>query len=66
MEVTTVAANADKKVPLILVLCAMLLMGCDDSANQDGGGSSPEETSEYDDNNGIDTDQGDDARGNDQ
>jgi hypothetical protein len=66
MEVTTVAANADKKVPLILALCAMLLMGCDDSANQDGGGSSPEETSEYDDNNGIDTDQGDDARGNDQ
>jgi hypothetical protein len=59
-----VAGNAGRKYPLILALCALLLVGCDDS-NQDGGGSSPEETSQYDDNNGIDTDQGDDARGND-
>ena len=66
MDVRTVAADARKKYPLILALCAMLLVGCDYSANQDGGGSSPEETSEYDDNNGVDTDQGDDARGNDQ
>ncbi len=61
----TVAGDALKKYPLIFALSAMLLVGCDDSGNQDGGGSSPEETSQYDDNNGIDTDQGDDARGED-
>ncbi|WP_159803082.1 hypothetical protein [Arthrobacter zhaoguopingii] len=61
----TVAADALRKYPLILALSAMFLVGCDDADNQDGGGSSPEESSQYDDNNGIDTDQGDDARGED-
>ncbi|MHA7262408.1 hypothetical protein ACX80W_04285 [Arthrobacter sp. TMN-37] len=60
------AGDVLKKYPLIFAFSAMLLVGCDDSATQDGGGSSPEKSSQYDENNGIDTDQDDDARGNDQ
>lgn len=57
---------ADKKLTTIaaLVAAASLFLGGCDLGNQDGDNPGSD-TGNYDDNNGIDTDLGDDSRGND-